>query len=540
MRLSDIGKAAVDRLRSLLASQFPGCQILVRIDGRLRHVTIGHRLHVSLMALLVLAAIWFVYATALFFVHSGAMAEKDRQIDANRFAYRGLLADVAAHQDRFFAVARELEDNQHVMLSLVQQSAALQRSLSAGQTSSGNTGGRGDTAERERLLDELRSVEGKLADVVDANARLHEKLTSAQVELAGTLEIGERVAHIQQAASRHVDRLEQQVFGLRDDLRDARDEREEALSQNEGHTRRIALLEEQLALVQAARQDAAQRLHEETFAYQQDSEGLRNSLLAALSDRERSLFEQRRMDERIRVLEDQIASIHDLQQDAVQRLKEQTAQHIVNLEKVVGLTGLSLDSLIGDDIERQGIGQGGPFIAFDDGYEDQPGEKMIASLNTLGQQIDHWGTLQDAMRRVPIAAPLRTYQVNSDFGKRQDPINRMWAMHSGVDLGGPADAQVLATAPGVVSFAGWKGRYGNVVEVDHGSGIATLYAHLESIKVKAGQQVGFQQVVGILGDSGRSTGNHLHYEVTFKGKPMDPMKFIKAGQHVFPVSQKKR
>ncbi len=249
------------------------------------------------------------------------------------------------------------------------------------------------------------------------------------------------------------------------------------------------------------------------------------------------------MDDRIHILENQIASIHDLQQDAVQRLREQTAQHIVNLEKVVGLTGLTVDSLIGGAVALPGSnGQGGPFIALDDANssEDQPGERMIASLNTLGHQIDHWGTLQDAMRRVPIAAPLHDYHVNSDFGKRVDPLNRLWAMHSGVDLGGPTDAPILATAPGVVVFVGWKGRYGNVVEIDHGSGIGTLYAHLDSVKVKAGQQVGFQQVVGILGDSGRSTGTHLHYEVTFKGKPMDPMKFIKAGQHVFQNNQKAR
>lgn len=544
MRLSESGNSRSDRLQRLLASLFPRCQILIRSDGRLRHLTLSRRLHTSLAALLFLIAGWTVFATVQFIDHAATLAEKDRQIDANRVAYRGLLTDVAAYQERFFAIAQELEENQQLMLDLVERSATLQRALSTSKVShSPAPGGQAAAATaRERLLGELGEVESRLAEVAASNARLHERLANSQVELADVLDAGEQVALSHPAASRHVELMEQEITGMRDYLRSTLAERSVALSQNDIQSRHIAMLEAQLARTQAAHQDVTQQLYEHVSVHRQDVDGLRSSLLAALGERDRSLFDQRRMDERIRVLEDQIASIQELQKDAVQRLKEQTAQHIDNLEKLVGLTGLSLGSLIGSEAERQGNGQGGPFIAIEDGEagEDVPGERMVASLNTLGQQIDHWGTLQNAMRRVPIAAPLRTYQVNSDFGKRVDPLNKMWAMHLGIDLGGPANAPVLATAPGVVTFVGWKGRYGNVVEIDHGAGIATLYAHLDSIKVKAGQRVGFQQQVGVLGDSGRSTGTHLHYEVTFKGKPMDPMKFIKAGQYVFQDSQKKR
>ncbi len=258
MRLSDIGNSGIDRLRCLLASLFPRCQILIRTDGRLRHVTIGHRLHVSLMALLLFAAIWTVYATVQFIHHTGAMAAKDQQIDANRHAYRGLLTDVAAYQERFFTIARELEDNQQLMLNLVDQSASLQRSLSSSRASStGADGGRGSEAEaRERLQNELKQVEGRLAEVVDDNARLHERLTTAQIDLAGLLEIGERVAQTQLAASRHVELMEQQVSGMRDHLRTALEEREAVLSQSNSQSRHIAMLEEQLMRTQVAQQDA--------------------------------------------------------------------------------------------------------------------------------------------------------------------------------------------------------------------------------------------------------------------------------------------
>ena len=89
------------------------------------------------------------------------------------------------------------------------------------------------------------------------------------------------------------------------------------------------------------------------------------------------------------------------------------------------------------------------------------------------------------------------------------------------------------TAPGVVTFSGWKGNYGRLVEVDHGAGIKTRYGHLAKSLVKKGQKVGFRDKIGLVGNSGRSTGAHLHYEVLFKNRPRNPTHFIKAGKYVF-------
>ncbi len=537
------GQSWIDRIRQRLALLFPRCQILIRTDRRLRYVSIGGGLQLAIAAALLLSAGWTVFATAHFIDHTATLAARDQQIDDNRIAYRGLLADVSTYQERFFAIAEELEDNQQLMLDLVEQGVTLQRALQATQTSLEGAEGRPVSATNQRIRpnDQSAAVEGNLSLVVKRNAQIRERLVAAQIDLSIVLGEGERAARTQHAASRHLEALEQQIAELRGTLENAIEERRLAASQSTQQAHHITTMEAQLNVMQAARRDAVQRLHEHVSEQRQDGEALRASLLAALGERDRSLLDQRRMDERVQVLEYQISSIHSLQRDALQRLKEQTAQHIVTLEKVVGLTGLSVGSLIGGDAVQQGSGQGGPFIAFeDDGGEEAPGERMIASLTTLGQQLGHWETLQDVLRRIPIVAPLRTYQVNSDFGKRQDPLNKMWAMHTGIDLGGPADAPVLATAPGIVTFAGWRGRHGNAVEIDHGTGIVTLYAHLDSIKVKTGQRVEFQQQIGVLGDSGRSTGMHLHYEVTYKGKPMDPMRFIKAGQHVFQDSQKKQ
>jgi murein DD-endopeptidase MepM/ murein hydrolase activator NlpD len=106
-------------------------------------------------------------------------------------------------------------------------------------------------------------------------------------------------------------------------------------------------------------------------------------------------------------------------------------------------------------------------------------------------------------------------------------------MHYGIDLGGIFKSSVYATAPGVVSYVGWKGKIGRLVEINHGAGIKTRYGHLHKILVKKGQKIGFRDKIGLLGSTGRSTGAHLHYEIQSGGRPQDPMKFIKAGRYVF-------
>ena len=106
-------------------------------------------------------------------------------------------------------------------------------------------------------------------------------------------------------------------------------------------------------------------------------------------------------------------------------------------------------------------------------------------------------------------------------------------MHYGVDLAGWTGATIYSTAPGKVVFASRKGRYGKLVEIDHGFGLRTRYAHLRKILVKTGQQLVHRQKIGLLGSTGRSTGPHVHYEVRFEGKPLNPRKFIMAGRYVF-------
>jgi murein DD-endopeptidase MepM/ murein hydrolase activator NlpD len=125
------------------------------------------------------------------------------------------------------------------------------------------------------------------------------------------------------------------------------------------------------------------------------------------------------------------------------------------------------------------------------------------------------------------------YRETSGFGYRVDPFKRTTAFHEGADLGAFYGATITSTAPGKVTYAGTKGGYGRVVEIDHGNGFKTRYGHLNSIAVKAGQAVAIGQKIGTMGSTGRSTGPHLHYEVYYRGKSYDPIKFLRAGKHVY-------
>jgi murein DD-endopeptidase MepM/ murein hydrolase activator NlpD len=133
---------------------------------------------------------------------------------------------------------------------------------------------------------------------------------------------------------------------------------------------------------------------------------------------------------------------------------------------------------------------------------------------------------------LPLTLPLREYRMTSAFGMRSDPFNHRPAFHPGIDLAAPYMTPVYATAAGTVSYAGWESGYGKLVDVDHGNGIMTRYAHLHRYTVSVGERVVAGTQVGLLGSSGRSTGPHVLYEVDVNGKPRDPEAFLALGREV--------
>tara|TARA_B100001142_G_scaffold103128_1_gene105188 strand:- start:573 stop:1769 length:1197 start_codon:yes stop_codon:yes gene_type:complete len=198
------------------------------------------------------------------------------------------------------------------------------------------------------------------------------------------------------------------------------------------------------------------------------------------------------------------------------------------LDKMFRTAGLSTKRLL-DQVKRGYSGQGGALspILFQSTVLESL-DPRVDRANNIISQLDKLNVYRIAIEKTPFDIPVKeTYRFTSGFGPR-------WGeMHRGIDLAARSRAPIYATADGVVTRAGWNGGYGRVVYIKHPFGIETRYAHLARIRVKKGQSVSRGQKIGDMGNSGRSTGTHLHYEVRVGGKAVNPMIFIKAGRNVF-------
>jgi len=210
----------------------------------------------------------------------------------------------------------------------------------------------------------------------------------------------------------------------------------------------------------------------------------------------------------------------------VAQLDAQSATHhsTSRLEEVLASTGVDLDKIIGHISQQSGAAMGGPFVSLDSMRSNTAEQQRVAALLKIAKIL-------------PLRAPLDMhYGIGSPFGARRDPFNGREEFHTGIDLDAPYRTLVYSTAPGVVIFTGWKEGYGRTVEIDHGHGIVTLYAHLHRILVANGERVAAHVRIAQLGSTGRSTGPHLHYEIRLDGRPVNPEKFLEAGKNVVQAS----
>jgi murein DD-endopeptidase MepM/ murein hydrolase activator NlpD len=173
-------------------------------------------------------------------------------------------------------------------------------------------------------------------------------------------------------------------------------------------------------------------------------------------------------------------------------------------------------------------GLGGPF-------DSAQGDPTFKQLFNSWKKLDN---LSDGAIAVPSDKPVKTAAFTSGYGVRSDPFRGASAMHAGIDLAGPVGTPIYATADGVVRQAGWNsGGYGNLIEIDHGRGIETRYAHLSKITVRDGQRVKRGELIGRMGSTGRSTGSHLHYEVRIDGRAVNPVPFMKATDYLIAMQR---
>ncbi len=215
------------------------------------------------------------------------------------------------------------------------------------------------------------------------------------------------------------------------------------------------------------------------------------------------------------------------------KLEQALTVSVEPLDKMFRDAGLDPDQLL--NAVRSGYsGQGGPLSPISLSTMGLSGSPDETRANAILAGLDTVNLYRIAAFKVPLGLPVKTtFRYTSGFGGRNDPINGSARMHEGQDLAGDYGSPIYAPADGTVSFAGWENGYGRLIKIQHAFGIETRYGHLSQIRVDVGQKVSRGDRIGDMGNSGRSTGTHLHYEVRLSGNAVNPMTFIRAANNVF-------
>ncbi len=228
-------------------------------------------------------------------------------------------------------------------------------------------------------------------------------------------------------------------------------------------------------------------------------------------------------------MESEIELMEEKNDRIFRQLEEAMTVSVKPLDKMFERAGMDPDRILGQ-VRKGYSGQGGPLtpLSFSTrGGGDQPTPDTLRA-NRILSQMDRLNLYRIAAQKAPFASPLKDpFRFTSGFGYR-------WGrLHAGTDFAAPHGTPIYSTADGVVVSAGWSSGYGRLIKIQHEFGIETRYAHLSKIRVNVGQRVSRGQRIGDMGNTGRSTGTHLHYEVRVGGKPVNPMIYIKAANDVF-------
>ena len=224
-----------------------------------------------------------------------------------------------------------------------------------------------------------------------------------------------------------------------------------------------------------------------------------------------------------------LARLEAQQEDFATRLLTAVNERATKAEGAVAKLGMNPAALI----RNAAAGRGGPFIP----YRSHTGRasSLGKSFAALESALFRMEVLERTLVAIPSGQPANVLMLSSSFGYRSDPFTGAGAMHAGLDFPGPMGTPILAAAPGRVVYVGQKSGYGNVVEVDHGQGILTRYAHLSGFTSTVGAQVAAGQQIAKMGSTGRSTGSHLHFEVRLNGVAVNPRRFLEAKADVLEV-----
>lgn len=471
----------IERAWAWLHTTFPERQIYIRSDGRVQFFTFGPTLQATMAGLCLIFLGWVAFASVNVIFKDRIIASKDHRYQQMQTTYENRVADLqlsydelngalVAAEDKFTATADELEAKQAAVARLLRSKQAVDATF----TSLGGTAATQQQTTPAAVPVPSNDRSGVASDSIGSDG----PDTSSDMNTGGSSELN-------------------------------------VMPQNQAPQPRTARPTRASFLDDAVGRLAGAFFHREEKKPAYSGKIPNEPAFRAMEA------------QRIR-----ITHLSAQQTALLVGVDRELSNSINQVRNLFNRVGISSDAVE----QRVDAAIGGPLIPLDrariEGVSDGSFNMAFANASAHAKELD---SLFGILRRVPLTTPVHgpEYEETSDFGARVDPFTHHVAFHPGIDWGGPWGSAVRCTAPGTVVFAGPRGGYGNMVEIDHGFGIRTRYGHLSSILVKVGAKVSKGTPVGKLGSTGRSTGPHVHYEIWLANVVRDPSRFIEAGRHVF-------
>ena len=227
---------------------------------------------------------------------------------------------------------------------------------------------------------------------------------------------------------------------------------------------------------------------------------------------------------RLRHLEEAMTRTERSQMREIDGIIQSRHADLARIDAALAEAGISLAAQSDTD---PSAGTGGPFIPLEQATSGPFADKLAQAAPLIARLAAFEAQVPNLPLRAPFAGRI---EVSSGYGARSDPFHGRAAWHSGIDLRNDSGSDVLATGAGTISAAGWNGAYGLTIDIDHGNGLSTRYAHLSRLLVREGDLVAPHQIIALSGASGRTKGAHLHYEWRAGGETLDPRRLLKAGE----------
>ncbi len=489
-----MAETLVERVWAWLHETFPERQIYIRSDGRVQFFTFGPTLQATIAGLSLIFLGWVAFATVNVVFKDRIIAAKDHRYQQMQSAYENRVADLqisydelngalVSAEDRFKSVADELQTKQNTIMKFINR--------------------------KQQVDATLAGLAGAAAMPPNSTTIVNAAGPSLQARPGGG--------------------------GASDDLDMSAPPTGATMDTESGGGSELMVMPQP-----ASPQPRTAKPNKASFLDLGGAMGQLTGLLfgshataAGPARISPSTLAQHPALRQLALETDRVARIGVAETQLLQGTESRLNERVASLQGIIHRTGIDPTQFARKFSAVEGVG--GPEIPLQqihiDGIADSAFENAYLSASAVLEQMN---TLLSSLRHIPLTIPVHgsAFEETSGFGPRVDPFTGRYAFHPGVDFAGPWGSTVTSTAPGTVVFAGNRGGYGNMVEIDHGFGIHTRYGHLEAILVQVGAKVGKGAPIGKLGSTGRSTGPHVHYEVWYDDVVRNPSNFIEAGRHV--------